>query len=412
MSTRFSNFIASYPRQFWLVAFGVLLSSAGSSLIWPFQLIYISGKLETPLTTAATLISLSSFIGMLISFIGGSIADRFGRKPLMFLAQAAHGVAYILMSQADNYTGFLLPMTIMGASMPFYAIGSDAMIADLIPPEKRTTAFSIIRMTNNAGIAIGPSIGGLLVTKSYTLAFICAAIAMFSYSIILMIFAKETLTKNHVETRESLLQNISNYKLVLSDKLFLGYVSAITFGMIAPLMMWTLFAVYTKTNFGLSESRYAWLPITNALMCVFVQYFVTMITRRHPAPKMIAIGMFVYGLGVGSVTVMNSFWGFWISMVILTFGELILIPTGTAFATSRAPDALRGRYMSVYWLTWGLARAMAPLIGGFLNDLISPKAIWLGGFTFGMVSSIILWILFRRNRKPLAPTLGHFNNSE
>ena len=405
MLTRLRTVFSAYPRQFWLVAFGVLLSSAGASLIWPFQLIYISGKLEMPLAAAATLISISSFIGMLVSFLGGSIADHFGRKPIMFLAQAGHGIAFLLMSRAGNYWDFLLPMTMIGASMPFYAIGSDAMMADIVPPEKRTTAYSILRMTNNAGIAIGPAIGGLLVTKSYALAFYGAAAAMFTYSLILLLFARETL-KRKPESRQTgtLLQSIAGYQRVFKDGYFMGFVAAVTFGMIAPLMMWTLLAVYTKTNYGLSEARYAWLPVTNALMCVFVQYFVTLITRRHRPPLMIAVGMLVYALGVGSVALMSSFWGFWVSMVVLTFGELILIPTGTAYTASRAPDDLRGRYMSIYWLTWGLARAAAPLIGGFLNDTIAPNAIWFGGPAFGLTSTIMLFILARRARD-LKPVL-------
>lgn len=383
-----------YPRQFWLIAFGVLLSSAGSSLVWPFQLIYISSKLDAPLATAATLISISSFIGILVSFLGGSIADRFGRKPIMLLSQAAHGIAYLLISQTDNYLGFLLPMTIMGVSMPFYAIGSDSMMADMVPPEKRNTAYSILRMTNNAGIAIGPAIGGLMITKSYTLAFYCAAAAMFTYSLILLFFSRETLKFTGKNTKsENFLQTFTGYKRVFRDKKFVGFVAAVTFGMIAPLMMWTLLAVYTKTYYGLSEVRFAWLPITNALMCVFVQYFVTMITRRHSPGFMIAIGMLIYALGVGSVSLMSTFQGFWISMVILTFGELILIPTGTAFTANRAPNDLRGRYMSIYWLTWGLARGCAPLIGGFLNDMIAPKAIWYGGLVFGLISSLVLFVL-------------------
>lgn len=401
MLKRISSTFNAFPRQFWLVAFGVLLSSAGSSLVWPFQLIYISGKLDSPLAAAATLISISSFVGMLVSFLGGSIADRFGRKPIMFLAQAAHGIAYLLMSQADSYLGFLLPMTIMGASMPFYAIGSDSMMADMVPPEKRTIAYSILRMTNNAGIAIGPAIGGLIVAKSYALAFYGAAAAMFSYSLILLLFARETLKNRENGLKpETLLQSIGGYRRVFKDGHYLGFVAAVTFGMIAPLMMWTLFAVYTKTNYGLTEARYAWLPITNALMCVFVQYFVTMIARRHRPALMIAVGMLVYALGVGSVALMNTFTGFWVSMVILTFGELILIPTGTAYAASRAPEDMRGRYMTIYWLTWGLARAVAPLIGGFLNDAIAPKAIWYGGLAFGLTSTLVLFILARRSQDP------------
>jgi MFS family permease len=394
MLKRISDFFTTFPSQFWLVAFGVLLSSSGSSLIWPFQLIYISSKLRTPLTTAATLITISSFIGMCVSFLGGTIADRFGRKPIMFISQAAHGIAYLLMSQANTYIGFLIPMTIMGACMPFYAIGSDAMMADIIPIEKRSTGYSILRMTNNAGIAIGPIIGGFLITKSYSLAFYGAAMAMFVYSIILMFFSHETLppTKDK-DQKKTFLDNIREYKLVLKDRYYVGFVAAVAFGMIAPLMMWTLLALYTKTYYSIPESQYAWLPVTNALMCVFVQYFVTMVTRKQRTPLIIALGMFLYALGVGSVSLMSTFTGFWISMVIMTFGELTLIPTGTAFAASRAPDAMRGRYMSVYWLTWGLARAAAPIIGGLLNDAISPKAIWYGGFTFGILSTLVLFAM-------------------
>ncbi len=397
MYKRFFETFAAFPRQFWLVAFGVLISSAGSSLIWPFQLIYISGKLNAPLTSAATLISISSLVGMLVSFLGGSLADRFGRKVIMVLAQASHGVAYLLMNCAENYLAFLLPMTIMGAAMPFYAIGSDAMMADLIPPERRTTAYSILRMTNNAGIAIGPTLGGLIVARSYALAFYGAAAAMFLYGLLLLLVARETLKREPPEGgKESFLQTLLGYRRVFGDGRFMTFVATVTFGMIAPLMMWVFLAIYTKTNYGLSEARYAWLPTTNALMCVFVQYFVTLFTRRRPPAQMIALGMFVYALGVGSVALMSSFWGFWVSMVILTFGELILIPTGTAYAAGRASEDLRGRYMSIYWLTWGLARAAAPLVGGFLNDTIGPKAIWYGGLTFGLMSAFVLFLLAKR----------------
>lgn len=407
MLTRLRSITSSFPRQLWLVAFGVLLSSAGSSLIWPFQLIYISGKLDAPLTTAATLVSISSFVGMLVSFLGGSLADRFGRKAIMVLAQASHGVAYLLMSRADSYPAFLLPMTIMGASMPFYAIGSDAMMADMIPPERRTTAYSILRMTNNAGIAIGPSIGGLIVAKSYTLAFYGAAAAMFLYSLLLLLLARETLKRQSTTGKaETLLQNLLGYRRVFGDGRFMAFVATVTFGMIAPLMMWVFFAIYTKTNYGLSEARYAWLPTTNALMCVFVQYFVTLFTRRQRPGLMIAVGMLVYALGVGSVALMSSFWGFWVSMVVLTFGELILIPTGTAYAAGRAPEDLRGRYMSIYWLTWGLARAAAPLVGGFMNDAIGPKAIWYGGLAFGLTSAFVLFLLARREKASLPGHTG------
>ena len=133
-------------------------------------------------------------------------------------------------------------------------------------------------------------------------------------------------------------------------------------------------------------------------MCVFVQLFVTRITRRFRPLHVAAFGMLTYALGVGSVALMKNFWGFWVSMVWMSFGELILIPTVSKTIADLAPLDMRGRYMSFYWFAWGIARAAAPLIGGFLNDTISPRSIWIGGLIIGLSSTIGL-IIFNRLRK-------------
>lgn len=112
----------------------------------------------------------------------------------MILAQAEHGVAYLLMSVSRTYGAFWLPMTMMGIAGPFYATASDAMMADLLPSARRTDGYSILRMVNNAGIALGPGLGGFLVTRSYALAFYGAAGGMAFYSLLLWFFARETLT--------------------------------------------------------------------------------------------------------------------------------------------------------------------------------------------------------------------------
>ena len=54
-------------------------------------------------------------------------------------------------------------------------------------------------MVNNAGIAIGPAVGGFVAGKSYDLAFYGAAIGMLSYGFLLLFLAKETLNKTAVQ---------------------------------------------------------------------------------------------------------------------------------------------------------------------------------------------------------------------
>ena len=384
---------------------GLMIATAGGSMIWPFMLIYASGKLNLPLSTVATLISINAGTGLLSSALAGTLADKIGRKVVMNISLTMTGLAYLLLMGADTYTQFALLMVMIGLSNPLYQVGADAMLADLIPSEKRTDAYAINRIANNAAFAIGPAVGGFLATRSYSFAFYGAGAGFFAYSVLLFFLAHETLDKSISHATEVIQ---GGYITVLRDGKYMTYVVLIAIGLIAPTMVWILMPVYAKTNFGLPEELYGWIPTTNALMCVFVQYFVTSLTRHRRTLPVVATGMLIYALGAGSVALMSGFSGFWLSMVILTFGELTLVPTSSKYVADRAPANLRGRYMSIYWIGWGLARTTAPLIGGFLNDTLFPQAIWIGALTLGLTSTLGLFILGRRESaaSPLPATIS------
>ena len=45
---------SAYPRQFWLLFTGMLISTSGTSMVWPFLMIYMSGRLGLTRTAAAS----------------------------------------------------------------------------------------------------------------------------------------------------------------------------------------------------------------------------------------------------------------------------------------------------------------------------------------------------------------------
>jgi MFS family permease len=111
-----------------------------------------------------------------------------------------------------------------------------------------------------------------------------------------------------------------------------------------------------------------------------------------------AAGALLYALGVGSVALGTKFAHFWLSVVVLTIGEMLLVPTGTTLAANLSPPDMRGRYMGFYGLTWTVSIGLGPVIGGFLNDQIGPLAIWYGGLAAGLAAALgylILWQILR-----------------
>ncbi len=390
----FKSLKGEYPRQFWLLFWGMLISATGSSMIWPFLMIYVGDRLNLPLSSITFLTAVNAVAG-LSSFFVGPLVDRLGRKWVMAISLAMNGIGYILMSQAHTLGQFAALMALQGAFNPLYRMGSDAMIADLIPPEKRTDAYGLLRMVHNAGIALGPSMGGLIASQSYTLAFILAAASLLTYSAIVTFFCAETLVP-HPDQAARPKEVLGGYDRVFSDSRFVSFVGAMVLNSVASTIMWVLLSVHAVKNYGLTESMYGLIPTTNALMVVLLQIPITRITRRYKVLPVLMVGATLYALGVGSVALGNGFWAFWLSMVIMSLGELVLMPTASTYTASLAPADMRGRYMSVYGLTWSAGYAIGPSLGGFLNDRLGPQFIWLGGGTVGLMAAAIFALKARR----------------
>ena len=245
---------------------------------------------------------------------------------------------------------------------------------------------------------MGPVIGGYLVVISYALTFRFAAGGLLLYFLLLLLFARETLPA--VESNaagENFLKANDGYKRVLQDRHYLTTVGVIAIGWITAALMWIILPVYSSQQFNIPENQYGLIPSTNALMVVLFQLGMTKFTRRFNPMHMMALGMVFYGIGTGIVALSNNFWGFWLSMVIITIGELIFAPTSSTYVANIAPADMRGRYMSIFNLVQRFASGTGPVLGGWLSDTINPRATWIGGLIAGLSSAFGLILLSKRS---------------
>ncbi len=358
-------------------------------MIWPFLMVYAKERLEMPLAVVTLLMTINAVTGLISSLLAGPLIDRLGRKWMMAASLAANGLAYLLLSQANSLPAFAVLMGLSGAVNPLYRVGSDAMLADLLPGDKRLEGYSLLRTGNNVGVALGPAIGGLIASTSYTLAFYLAALGMCTYSLLLVFLARETLPQRVANIPKDD-ERWGGYPQIFRDRPFVAFFLAFVLTQICAATMWMLLSVYTKENYQVSERWFGFIPTTNALMVVFFQVAITRWTKRYPPLWMVSLGTAFYAFGVGSVALGRGFWGFWVCIVIFTIGELILSPTATTYVANLAPAEMRGRYMGLFGLTWNVAAGIGPVLGGVLNDNLGPAFIWYGAFVIGLFSLVRL----------------------
>jgi MFS family permease len=399
--SRFTVFRKKYSRQFWVIFWGQMISVVGTSLTWPFLTIYLRENFGLPLTTITFLISLESVMTVLSTILAGPIMDRSGRKPVMVASALVSAGSFVALAFAKTLPAFIAIMVLRGLFTQLYRVGTNTMVTDLVSEENRYEAFSLTRTSANIGFAIGPAIGGFIAAVSIQVSMSISAAVLAIVTVISIFGIKETLPKISEARAQSKPDLLGGYGKVVRDKPFIAFIIAdicVTMGMVN---MFNLLSVYGKENFGVPESQYGFIMTVNAVMAATLQLPVTGVTRKQPQFVMLALGAVFYAIGLSSVALGDSFIDFVISMVVMTIGELILQPVAMSVVASLSPVSLRGRYMSLYSLTMGAARGIGPLIGGLLNDNISPASIWYGAGIMAMVSAAI-FVWMHRNRERLA----------
>jgi len=105
-----------------------------------------------------------------------------------------------------------------------YRLAADAMMADIVPVDRRMDAYSILRMGNNLGVALGPAIGGYLSAISYDISFSTAGIGIFAIGLAVAIFSLETLPA--VRSVPSVSPPSGGYTRIVQDSKFMGLVGS------------------------------------------------------------------------------------------------------------------------------------------------------------------------------------------
>lgn len=388
--SRVKNVLNTYPRQFWLISLVMLVAWLLHSMMWSYLMLFSSERLGLPLTSVTWLMTLNAAFGLVTTFVGGAIADKFGRKWVLVFSLLLAGISWYYFRSAFSMPVFALLIALTGAATPLYRLVADAMVADLVPEADRLNAYSVLRMGNNLGVALGPAIGGWLVARSYNTTFTVIGVGFVLIGIFSAVLSAETRPAAE-DDREREAPLVGGYLEIFKDRLFLVMVAGLSLNRIATSVLWVLLAAYSKQNYGLSEGIYGFIPATNAVMVVLFQLLVSRKVSRHNPNAAMALGALIYAVSIFSVSFFNGFWGFWLCMVGSTVGEMILVPTATTAISRMAPAHMRARYMSSYTLAIAIGTGVGPLVGGWAEALFNPRAMWYAAGLFGFLGTCVLF---------------------
>lgn len=385
-----------YPRPFWVLMTGTFIDRLGTNLIMPFLAIYIVQRFDAKFTQVGiiyTIFAVSSGMG---NFLAGALADRFGRRFALLLGLICAATARIALGLANSFTGLYIAAAFAGL---FGAVGWPAQLAmttDLLGQEKRANGFGIQRVVINSTFALGPLAGGLLGPKiGYLPLFVMDAIT--SYFVAFIIYSKLPETRPDKQlgaSPENFIQTLIGYGKVLQDKTFAAFILISILTVTAYLQMSTTLSVYLIKFQHMSESFFGALVMLNALMVVFLQIPITRWASTRPLLLMMIWGTALYLVGFGSYGLTPSISLFIFAMVLISAGEMLVIPTSQALTALLAPHDMRARYVATERFNWIIAQSLGPLAASVVMDRFDPRWVWYGCSIVCAISIIGFFVLY------------------
>lgn len=380
----------SFPRSFWLLMGATLIDQIGRFALIPFFGLYITSHFGISMTQLGELYFIWAIFGILGSFISGAIIDKLGRKGMLLSGLVFSAAISLFLGFANDISVVFGLAALVGLLSDIGGPAQQAMVADMLPPERHADGFAVWRVVVNVAAVLGPLLAGVLVgtNERYILLFLLDAALSILTAVVVFIFVAETTPKrNEAKQQESLGRVLMGYGRVARDLPFMAFVLITMLSVITYSQMNTTMPVYMRDVSGILPYGYSYLLALNAFLVVTLQLPVTHAIRRFAPMLMLALGVFLYAIGFGMFGFSNALPFLAVAMVIITFGELVAAPIAQAVAARLAPLEMRGRYMAMFGFSWSLPLAIGPYIAGWVWDNVAPQWIWYGALILGFVAA-------------------------
>jgi MFS family permease len=392
---RAKSIYLEYPSQFWVLVLGVFIDRLGGALLFPFLTLYLTQHFSIGMTQVGVIFGMYSISSVTGSMIGGALTDRLGRKGMLLFGLVMSALSSLLMGLTNQLIYLYLVILVVGVLSEVGGPASQALVADLLPDEKRAQGFGIIRVVANLAVTFGPIIGGLLAARSYLLLFICDAVTSVITAIFVFFVLREPVHAAISEAKQqpSMAQTFRGYFDVIRDTAFLWFMAASVLMVLVYMQMNTTLAVYLRDAHGVSAQGFGYILSLNAAMVVLFQFAITRrITKYRPLIVMVA-GTLLYALGFAMYGLVSWYGMFLIAMAIITIGEMLVTPVGSAIVARMAPEDMRGRYMAVYGFSWVIPMAIGPLLAGMVMDNFNPAYVWYLAGILGLLAAAAYYSL-------------------
>lgn len=374
-------------------------ANLGSTMAFWMQTI-AQGWLVLELTESPFILGLLAFfraIPMLVlSPVGGLLADRIDRTRLLISAQLLMGVSGLVVGvlvaiEAIDVWHLAIAGITIGISFALSVPARNALVSDLVPRELVSNAIALTSTTMNASRVLGPALAGFLIGSIGIAGTYFVQVGGFVWSTVSLLGMKTRSEhpRMHGSTLIALRDGFSyvfGNKVVLS-LILLGLAPAL-FSM--PVIM--LLPAFVKQDLGGRPEDLGLLMGSLGVGSLLGSITVVMYARYRKKGSVVLVTALIYGLLMVALAFTRSLVAAGFVLAVAGYFSAVYMATNQATVQLIVPNHLRGRVLSIWMICWGLTPIGLLPMSVVAETIGTPVAMVMGGLmSIGVVLSVMMW---------------------
>ncbi|MFY1696194.1 MULTISPECIES: MDR family MFS transporter [unclassified Solwaraspora] len=376
------------PRSFWYLWTGSLINRLGSFVVI-FLAIYLTAGRGLSEAQAGLVLGAWGAGGAVGTLLGGTFADRWGRRPTLLTAHLGTATMLLALGLAQRWWLLLLGAALLGMCNEGARPAYGAMMIDVVPAADRLRAYSLNYWAVNLGYAFAAVLAGLAAQVDYFLLFAVNAATTLATAAIVFVAVGETrpAAAGPAAAASGLTTRPAGLRTVFADRVFLGFVGLNVLLAVVFMQHSSMLPISMAAD-GLSPATFGAVIALNGVLIVAGQLFVPRLIAGRSRSHVLALAAVIVGVGFGLTAAADVAWFYAVTVLIWTVGEMLNSPSNATLIAELTPPQVRGRYQGVFSLSWSAAAFIAPIAGGAVWQYAGDTVLWLGCAMIGVVVAV------------------------
>lgn len=381
------------PHDMWALFFTSLINRSGTMVI-PFLALYLTKKIGVTPTEAGTALLVYGAAAFIAAPLTGKLSDKIGSIKIMQFSLYGSGLLFFIYSFISDYKLILAATFVLAAVNEAFRPANLSLITEIVTPPQRRMAFALNRLAINAGMSIGPVIGGFLTLIDYHYLFYANAFA----SIAAGVYFNSVRWSSLSPAEADIVKEKPKIKFgILNDKHFLFFLFAIIPANLVFFQHLGALPLYIVNDLNYSTAAFGLFGSINTVLIIIAEVPLNNMMSNTPYRKSLMIGASLAGLGFGGFAIAGSTLSLIIAIIIFTFGEMIFFPTTAAYTSEITPPERRGEYMGYYQMTFSFAFSAGPWLGTVVYENFGSAFLWNSALFFGMITAVLMFFITEKN---------------